>query len=165
VFPARHGGARRIEGLLQRLRHEFDIVLVTDEASLYDARSFAHFDGLREVVMVQRPERTGSKACIHLNERVEAHCHRALMDAVQDALIAAYLKRGFYEPNPSELPPVAQILRYFDRLERGWLERVSTSIAHRGPDAEQRHVGNDVGEQLCVLHLSGHHSAVDAFLM
>ncbi len=87
VFPARHGGARRIEGLLQRLRREFDIVLVTDEASLYDARSFAHFDGLREVVMVQRPERAGAKARSYLNERVEAHCHRALRDAVQDALL------------------------------------------------------------------------------
>jgi len=41
----------------------------------------------------------------------------------KDALIAAYLKRGFYEPNPSALPPVAQILRYFDRLERGFSAR------------------------------------------
>jgi AcrR family transcriptional regulator len=41
----------------------------------------------------------------------------------KDALIAAYLKRGFYEPHPSELPPVAQILRYFDRLEKGFAAR------------------------------------------
>ena len=33
-------------------------VLVTDEASLYDARSFEYFDGLHAVVLVQRPEST-----------------------------------------------------------------------------------------------------------
>jgi AcrR family transcriptional regulator len=41
----------------------------------------------------------------------------------KDALIAAYLKRGFYEPRPSELPPIAQIVRYFDRLEKGFSAR------------------------------------------
>jgi AcrR family transcriptional regulator len=41
----------------------------------------------------------------------------------KDALIAAYLKRGFYEPRPSELPPIAQIVRYFDRLEKGFAAR------------------------------------------
>ena len=41
----------------------------------------------------------------------------------KDALVAAYLKRGFYEPRPSELPPIAQIVRYFDRLEKGFSAR------------------------------------------
>ena len=41
----------------------------------------------------------------------------------KDALIAAYLKRGFYEQRPSELPPVEQILRTFDRLEKGFAAR------------------------------------------
>jgi AcrR family transcriptional regulator len=41
----------------------------------------------------------------------------------KDALVAAYLKRGFYEPRPSELPPIAQIVRYFDRLEKGFAAR------------------------------------------
>src|SRR5207253_1032157 len=31
VFPPRHGGARRIDGLLRELRRDFEIVLVTDE--------------------------------------------------------------------------------------------------------------------------------------
>ncbi len=38
----------------------------------------------------------------------------------KDALIAAYLKRGFYVQHPSERPPVEQILRAFDRLEKGF---------------------------------------------
>ncbi len=87
VFPARHGGARRIEGLLQRLRREFDIVLVSDEASLYDVRSFEHFDELREVVLVQRPERATAKKGADLTERLQVHCHSALMSAVQRALV------------------------------------------------------------------------------
>jgi AcrR family transcriptional regulator len=41
----------------------------------------------------------------------------------KDALIAAYLKRGFHEPRPSELAPIAQIVRYFDRLEKGFAAR------------------------------------------
>ena len=41
----------------------------------------------------------------------------------KDALIAAYLRRGFYEQRPSDLPPVAQILRNFDRLEKGFAAR------------------------------------------
>jgi AcrR family transcriptional regulator len=41
----------------------------------------------------------------------------------KDALVAAYLKRGFYEPRPSELPPIAQVVRYFDRLEKGFSAR------------------------------------------
>jgi GT2 family glycosyltransferase len=87
VFPPRHGGARRIEGLLQRLRCEFDIVLVTDEASLYDARSFAHFDGLHAVILVQRPEGADTKSAADLSDRMKAHCHAALTDGVQQALL------------------------------------------------------------------------------
>ena len=86
VFPPRHGGARRIEGLLQRLRREFEIVLVTDEASLYDARSFEHFDGLGAVVLVQRPDGAGTRTGGSLTDRMQAHCHRALTDAVRHAL-------------------------------------------------------------------------------
>ena len=41
----------------------------------------------------------------------------------KDALIAAYLKRGFYEQRPSELPSAEQILRSFDRLEKGFAAR------------------------------------------
>ena len=62
VFPPRHGGARRVAELLRGLRSDFDIALVTDEAALYDARSFAYFDGLREIHFVQREgARTGGR--------------------------------------------------------------------------------------------------------
>jgi len=41
----------------------------------------------------------------------------------KDALVAAYLKRGFLEQHPSERPPLEQILRTFDRLEKGFASR------------------------------------------
>src|SRR5256885_2238646 len=54
IFPPRHGGARRIAELLRVLRRDFDVILVSDEALQYDARSYAHFDGLYAVYLVQR---------------------------------------------------------------------------------------------------------------
>jgi AcrR family transcriptional regulator len=41
----------------------------------------------------------------------------------KDALVAAYLKRGFVEQRPSERPPLEQILRLFDHLEKGFASR------------------------------------------
>ena len=86
VFPPRHGGARRIEGLLRELRREYDIVLVTDEAALYDARSLAFFDGLHAVHFVQRPKDTTSGAAVDLGERLRTHYHPSLVEAVEAAL-------------------------------------------------------------------------------
>ena len=42
--------------LLRGLRDDYDIALVTDEAALYDARSFAYFSGLCAIHLVQRGE-------------------------------------------------------------------------------------------------------------
>jgi GT2 family glycosyltransferase len=87
VFPARHGGARRIQGLLRSLKRDFDIVLVTDEASLYDARSFADFDALLAVYLVQRPTEPDARAADDIARRMETHCHPALMEAMRAALL------------------------------------------------------------------------------
>ena len=86
VFPPRHGGARRIDGLLRELRREFDIVLVTDEAALYDARSLSSFDGLHAVHFVQRPKDEKGGSAADLGHRLRAHCHPAMVEAVQAAL-------------------------------------------------------------------------------
>jgi GT2 family glycosyltransferase/glycosyltransferase involved in cell wall biosynthesis len=86
VFPPRHGGARRVEGLLHRLRAEFDVVLVSDEASLYDARSFAYFEDLRAVHLVQRGPGGEGNSNADLGERMRTHCHAALERTVRDAL-------------------------------------------------------------------------------
>ena len=60
--------------------------------------------------------------------------------ASKDALIAAYLKRGFYEQRASETPPLEQILRTFDRLEKGFAAkdfrgcRFVNAVAELGED-------------------------------
>ena len=85
MFPPRHGGARRVAELLRGLRSDFDIALVTDEAALYDARSFAYFSGLREIHFVRRRELALAEN-ESLRERMRSHCHPALVAAVEDAL-------------------------------------------------------------------------------
>jgi GT2 family glycosyltransferase/glycosyltransferase involved in cell wall biosynthesis len=82
VFPPRHGGARRIDGLLRELRRDFEIVLVTDEAALYDARSFSYFDGLHAVHFVQRPKDVNGSSAADLGQRLHTHCHPSMVDAV-----------------------------------------------------------------------------------
>jgi GT2 family glycosyltransferase/glycosyltransferase involved in cell wall biosynthesis len=89
VFPPRHGGARRIDGLLRELRRDFDVVLVTDEATIYDVRSFACFDRLHAVHFVQRPRDPSGGATRDLGQRLGDHCHPSLVEAVQ-AAIARY---------------------------------------------------------------------------
>ena len=58
----------------------------------------------------------------------------------KDALVAAYLKRGFVEQRPSERPPAEQILWLFDRLEKGFSSkdfrgcRFVNAVAELGDD-------------------------------
>jgi GT2 family glycosyltransferase/glycosyltransferase involved in cell wall biosynthesis len=85
VYPPRHGGGRRVAELLARARADYDIVLVSDEATLYDARSFAHFDGLYAVHLVQRRERADAPAP-GLEARMRAHAHPSLLALVRSAL-------------------------------------------------------------------------------
>ncbi len=86
VFPPRHGGARRVAELIRGLKRDVDVALAGDEATLYDARSFADFDGLRSVRLVQRRDVHGDDRVRGLAARASAHCHAALADAVRTAL-------------------------------------------------------------------------------
>ena len=87
VFPPRHGGARRVAELVRGQKEEFDVALVGDEASLYDARSFADFDGLCEVRLVQRDDVAASDAA-DLATRTRDHCHPSLRAAAGEMLRA-----------------------------------------------------------------------------
>jgi hypothetical protein len=86
VYPPRHGGGRRVAELLARLRVDYDVILVSDEAALHDARSFAHFDGLYAVHLIQRRERNGDAASPALETRMRAHLHAPLRALVRSAL-------------------------------------------------------------------------------
>jgi AcrR family transcriptional regulator len=58
----------------------------------------------------------------------------------KDALVAAYLNRGFHTQHPSHRPPLEQILRAFDRLEKGFEDkefrgcRFVNAVAELGDD-------------------------------
>ncbi|MCC6195226.1 MAG: glycosyltransferase [Burkholderiales bacterium] len=85
VFPPRHGGARRVAEWVRGQKDAFAVALVTDEASLYDARSFTDFDGLAAVGIVQRDD-AGKPSARDLAARIALHCHDALREAVAGAL-------------------------------------------------------------------------------
>ena len=86
AFPPRHGGARRVAELLRGHKDAYAVALLSDEASLYDARSFADFDGLADVRLVQRDDAAPAAAGGELPTRTRAHCHPALVDATLDAI-------------------------------------------------------------------------------
>ncbi|HEY5309917.1 MAG TPA: glycosyltransferase, partial [Casimicrobiaceae bacterium] len=103
VFPPRHGGARRVAELIRGLRASFDIALVSDEAALYDARSFAEFDDLHSVRLVTRPVSiTASQES--LAQRMRTHCHDGLVDAVESAV--RDLQPDFVQIEYAELAPL-----------------------------------------------------------
>ena len=59
---------------------------MTDEASLYDARSFADFDGLCAIHLVQRAEAPRDAPPATLAARMRTHCHPLLVKAVATAV-------------------------------------------------------------------------------
>ena len=107
VFPPRHGGARRVAALLAGLRADYDVVLVSDEAFLYDARSFAYVDGLHAVHLVQRSDEDETGAPASLPERMLAHVHPALADALA-AAIARYAPH-IVQVEHAELAPLVRL--------------------------------------------------------
>ena len=86
IYPPRHGGARRVAALIDELCAAYDIVLVSDEASLYDARSFASFGNLHALHLVERPPAAASSSPAPLPERLRTHGHAALRTAVVAAV-------------------------------------------------------------------------------
>jgi GT2 family glycosyltransferase/glycosyltransferase involved in cell wall biosynthesis len=86
AFPPRHGGARRVAELVRGEKQAFDVALVSDEAALYDARSFADFDAVCEVRLVQRIDGAAAERSADLASRMREHCHPALVSALTDAL-------------------------------------------------------------------------------
>src|SRR5262249_10919913 len=85
IYPPRHGGARRVAELVTALSADFDIILITDEARLYDARSLTHFDEMYAVHLVQRdpdPKRWTPT----LGDRIRLHSHPRLKKMVEEAI-------------------------------------------------------------------------------
>jgi hypothetical protein len=73
-----HGGARRIQALLEVLCDRFEIVLLSDEADLYTAASASYFKKLSSVHLVGG--RLDDAQSQNRSERIVAHSHRGLAD-------------------------------------------------------------------------------------
>lgn len=73
LFPPSHGGARRIAELLARLRDRYDFILLSDEASLYDAQSEKGLAQFRAVHLLEgRGDRAG-EAPLPFVQRLHRH--------------------------------------------------------------------------------------------
>ena len=84
--PRRSAPQRRPD---RHLRGDFDIALLSDEASLYDARSFAWFDGLYSVTLAERGTAPPERRASGVAERMRLHAHAGLRSAL-DRLIARF---------------------------------------------------------------------------
>jgi len=124
VYPPRHGGARRIAGLLSRLRGDYDIILVSDEAALYEGRSFAGFDGLCAVHLVWRVEDAREDTAATLERRMESHGHQALTDTVRSALVR--YRPALVQIEYGELAGLVRLRRPGER----WILDLHDAIGH-----------------------------------
>ena len=76
AYPPAHGGARRIQGLLEGLSEQFDIVLLSDEIDAYSGASTKYFPALASIhLMGGRPGSAGAGRI----DRIRNHSHKALV--------------------------------------------------------------------------------------
>jgi GT2 family glycosyltransferase len=109
VYPPRHGGARRIAELTDILRRDCEIILVSDEATQYDARSYAHFDGLHSVHLVQRWDTARTRSETSLAARMRSHCHEAVRHLMRETL--ARESPRIVQVEHAELAPLVELRR------------------------------------------------------
>lgn len=89
LFPPAHGGARRVAELCQRLAERVDLILLSDERSLYGPASESYLSAFRAVHLVEgRGDRKG-EAPLAWPERLQRHAHPKLR-AELERLIAVY---------------------------------------------------------------------------
>lgn len=116
ILPPHHGGARRTYELLAGLSEEFDVALVSDEASLYtqQAQTLAPF--LSSTWLVDgRPTATG--AAEDRTARMARHCWAGLREAFEHA-------RMDFKPDVVlvEHGELAGLIALRDGPERWWLD-------------------------------------------
>jgi glycosyltransferase involved in cell wall biosynthesis len=122
---------------LQRLRQEFDVTLVSDEATLYDLRSFAYFDGLQSVQLVQRNEPQGANGVADLEQRMSSHCHAPLVRVVCQAL--QRYRPHIVQIEHVELAPLSRLRMPSQRWILGLHDAYSASDFREPAAAERLH--------------------------
>jgi GT2 family glycosyltransferase/MoaA/NifB/PqqE/SkfB family radical SAM enzyme/glycosyltransferase involved in cell wall biosynthesis len=92
VYPPAHGGAIRIAELLRTLAKSYRVVLLSDEESLYSARSAEHFAGLHAVHLVGRRPRENPADVGRRIPRILNHTHAGFRAELRRLLVS-------YEPD------------------------------------------------------------------
>ena len=89
LFPPAHGGARRLAELTRRLATEAELILLSDERSLYDAQAEPWFEHFAAVHLIEgRGDQPGDVPA-DLNTRIARHAHWRLRGEVE-RLVAVY---------------------------------------------------------------------------
>lgn len=89
IHPPAHGGARRVVELARRLAGEYDVILLSDEASAYGEAPDAWSEGLASVHLVEGRGDQPGQAPQDLPSRLRSHVHERLRDELQ-RLVAVY---------------------------------------------------------------------------
>ena len=89
LFPPAHGGARRIAELTARLADQVDLILLSDERSLYGAQSEPWFDAFRAVHLIEGRGDQAGEAILPWPARLKRHAHPRLQAELQ-RLLAVY---------------------------------------------------------------------------
>lgn len=89
IHPPAHGGARRVVELARRLAGEYDVILLSDEASAYSEDSDAWSAGLASVHLVEGRGDQPGQAEQDLPTRLQRHVHERLRHEFQ-RLVAVY---------------------------------------------------------------------------
>ncbi len=89
LFPPAHGGARRLAELTQRLSPDAELILLSDERSLYDARAEPWFEHFAAVHLIEGRGDQPGDVPVDLATRIGRHAHWRLRGEVE-RLVAVY---------------------------------------------------------------------------
>lgn len=89
LFPPAHGGARRLAELTRRMSSEAELILLSDERSLYDAQAEPWFEHFCAVHLIEGRGDQPGDAPADLAARIRRHAHWRLRGEVE-RLVAAY---------------------------------------------------------------------------
>lgn len=89
LFPPAHGGARRVGEIVRRLATQVDLILLSDERSLYSVASEPGLGSFRSAHLVEGRGDQAGEAALAWPQRLQRHAHPALRNELE-RLIAVY---------------------------------------------------------------------------
>ncbi len=83
LFPPAHGGARRVGEITRRLADEVELILLSDERSLYSGASEPGFAPFRSVHLVEGRGDQAGEAALPWPQRLRRHAHPTLRNELE----------------------------------------------------------------------------------